>query len=587
MNTPLTSKPLMLVTIRVVTALLVVHATARAQESARVALPVRIDLRGSNFRGTDMRKANLADADVRDSLFLAADVTGVSFWRTRLDDADLRGVKGMTPQQLSSARWAPDHPPKLSSALHAFRRFWDKKHMSGQSLSRANWWGADLSGFDFTGADVHGAIFLAANLRGAVLQRADLTRACLAGADLTGADLRGAKGLTAVQLVSAKWDTAKPPIVGDALRVTLKNWERKRLPGTNLPNADLWLQDLRRANFTGANLRGTALIGADLRGASLRDADLTDTIWTGADISRADFRGSRVSLARLFSARWDPDHPPVLDSAADVRRRQFEKRRIPGQDISGANLWSADLSGGNFVGAALRRVVLIDANLRGAVFREADLTDAIFTGADISGADFRSAKGFGTAQLLSARWDAKAPPVLAPDLALFSKLWPAKNLIGRRAAGTRLWDVELEKGRFRGADLSGVDFVRSRLRGADLRDSDLRGATFPGTDISGVDFRGARHLTHKMVLSAIWDPATPPVFDTEFHAFRRFLEKKRFEFDLVGAFLQGPDPEGVIGPVRSGDEVARFSPARPPRLGMRWLKALIQERRFAQMRITR
>ena len=155
MTAPLMSKPITLVTIRVVTALLVVHATTRAQESAQESQPVHMDLRGSNFRGTDMRDANLADADARDSFFLDADVTGVCFWRTRLDEADLRGAKGLTAQQLSSACWAPDHPPKLSSALNAFRQFWDKKRMAGQSLSQANWWGADLSGFNFTAADLH------------------------------------------------------------------------------------------------------------------------------------------------------------------------------------------------------------------------------------------------------------------------------------------------------------------------------------------------------------------------------------------------------------------------------------------------
>lgn len=558
----------------------------RAQDSSGNA--VRLDIRGANFTGTNMRGANLAGADVSGAVFRRANVSEVSFWRTRIDNADFRGVQGLTPQQLSAAVWDPKQPPRLDTDLNSFRGFWDKKRMAAKFLGNANWWGKDLSEFDFVGADLRGTILIGANLRGATLQRANLHGVFFQGADISGADLRGAKGLTPGQLVSATWDTRKPPAVDSALRAVLKRWKSKQLVGEQLAGAHLWLEDLSGANLTGADLRRAVMIGANLKGAILRDAKLESVVWTGADLTGADLRGATgMHASMLYSARWDAKNPPILGTKLNAKREFFDKGRLARESLIGANLWGADLAGADLVGATMRDVVLIDANLRGAFLGEADLTGAILTRADISGADLRSAKGFGVAQLLSARWDEKRPPRLRVDLALFVKLWAARDLSRRSIRDASLWGGSLVDMKFRGADLFGVAFVGTQLRGANLSYTKLRGASFLGADISGVDFRGARYLTGKMILSASWDPKSPPVFDQRFNVLRTFAQHKRFEFDLEGACLQGDDPAGVMGPVRSDDLVASFSPSRPPRLGLIRLIQLIREGKFKRLRITR
>jgi uncharacterized protein YjbI with pentapeptide repeats len=568
-----------------VTATLVLVPVANAQDGPRSAL--RLDIRGANFREADMSRANLADADVRGALFLRADVSGATFWRARIDGADFRGVRGMTPQQVSSASWNADSPPRLDTALHAFRRFWDKKHLAGKSLRGANWWGKDLSGFDFTGADLGGAVMIAANLRGAALQRANLSGVILQGADLSGADLRSAKGFTAGQLVAAKWDPRRPPLVSSDLHALLKFRAKRRFVGLSISGALLWLTDLTGANLTGADLSKTVLIGASLRDAVLRDANLASAVLTGADLTGADLRGAKgLRASMLYSARWDRKRPPVLDAELLGKRKFFERGHLAGESFDGANLWGANLAGFDFTGSLLRNVVLVDSNLRKASLRDADLTGAILTGADITGADLRSAKGFGVAQLLSARWDAKQPPILGLELAMFAKLWNKRDLSRRNLHGASLWDVDLMGANLRRADLSDVAFVRAQLRGANLTYTDLRGATFLGTDISGTDFRGAKGLTGKMILSAVWDPKTPPIFGPRFHVLRTFAQSKRFEFDLQRACLQGEDPPGVRGLARRDDRLASFSLSRPPRLGMARLIRLIRKRDFAQLTIS-
>lgn len=544
-----------------------------------------IGLRGANFRNIDMRGVNLAGADVRNAVFQDAKLAGACLWQARIDGADFRGATGLTPQQIASATWHADRPPKLGTDLYSFRRFLKKKALAGMALPGTNWWLGKLDRFDLTGTDLRGSTFIAASLRGASLQRANLAGCCFAGADLSGADLRGAAGFSTAHLLSARWDVANPPKVDDALRVSLKAIEKLRLPGLQLQGSDFWNRDLAGTNFVGANLSGSTFFRSNLRGAIFRDADLTGTYWAGADVTGADLRGSKVPFARLIGARWDAAKPPVVDRAMLPKLRRFMARKMPNDTLRGMNLWGVDLSRGNFNGADLRGSLLIDANLREATLRDAELADVDLTGADLSGADLRGAKGITIGQLLSARWDAVRPPQVSPRFALFKELWPAKQIVRRAMSGAILFDRDLKAARFRGSALANVAFVFGSLRGADLRDADLRGAVFHRTDISGADFRGAEGITRRLIVSARWNPDDPPVFNTGLHAIREFTVAKRFEFSLRGISLQGPEPAGLRGPLHDEDEVASFRPATPPRLGMRRLRQLIRERKFGRLRI--
>lgn len=85
------------------------------------------------------------------------------------------------------------------------------------------------------------------------------------------------------------------------------------LKRANLSGVDLCGQTLFRANLIGASLIGTNLtrvplseaylIGVDLRSATLHGASVKETDFSGADISRAYFRG----------ARFGPDGPDPMD----------------------------------------------------------------------------------------------------------------------------------------------------------------------------------------------------------------------------------------------------------------------------------
>lgn len=567
----------------------VAQTTARSVEpKAAAGVAQQFDLRGSNFRGVRLRKVNFAGRDLTGCYMQDADLRDASFWRARLDGVDLRGALGFRAQQLAAAVWSTDNPPRLDAGLNRFRRFWERRRADGSNLAGVNLWGAELSGFNFADADLRGAVFIDAKLRSAVFPRARLKGAIFAGADLTGVDLRGALGLTAGQLVSARWNPKDPPRVGDGLNLILKFFERKKLVGRDLRGARLFGRDLSGADFTNCKLVGAGFLGARLVGAVFREADLTDAVLTGADISGADFRGVRgLTAAGLLSAHWDRESPPALDSQLNLARRMFERRSLSGLDLRGANFWGVDLSGGSFEGSPLADTVFMGANLSGATLVEADLSGAILAGADLSGADLRNAKGLTAGQLLSARWSESKPPKLSRELELFRKMWSKRDLQGYALHGACLWDLGLQGARLHNGDLSDVLFLRTDLRGATFANTRLGGTQFLGADISGVDFRGARNLELKSILSAVWDPAKPPTMDARLNFARHLSEHRRFEFDMDGAALHLVDPKGVMGPPRPSDRFARFGLGTPPHLGLPRLLELLRKRDYQQMRIDR
>ena len=410
-----------------------------------VASPARFDLRGVSFQGVDLTGANLAGRDLSSTVFLSACLEGANLWRVRLDDADLRQVRGLTERQLCGAVWSPDRRPRVDRDLQAFVRFWEQRRLpdrftTAAGLDGANLWGADLHEFDFTGARLRGVVLIHADLRGAALQRADVTGAIFAGADLTGADLRSAIGFTAAQLVTARWDARKPPALDRELNVVRRRWEARKLPREALSRARLWRAQLQGFDFTGADLSGAALLGADLTGAVLRESTLSGAVFTGADLSGTDLRGTRgFGPRQLASARWQPRRPPILDADLNLLRSFLDSKRLPGRDLSGFNLWGRDLASANLEGAKLRGAVLIDADLSRANLVQADLDGADLTRANLSGADLRSVSGLTVGQLLSAHWGADDPPRLPNELHVIQELWDRAD----PADAQRRWRVRV------------------------------------------------------------------------------------------------------------------------------------------------
>jgi uncharacterized protein YjbI with pentapeptide repeats len=232
------------------------------------------------------------------------------------------------------------------------------------STKPANWNGSDEQVSTVKGARLNDSNFRYAQAYRVFLANAHLLRAKFQGAFLSQADLRSAD-LGQSDLRYATLDQAQ---------MNHANLDRAVLDGANLSRSDL-----RAANLSYASLAGATLVDARVDGATLYGAKLMSATLIRTNFEKADLRESHLNGANL-------EHV----------------------DMQGAYLWSAKLPGAYLNNAQLGTAIFVDADLRGADLRWAQLSGTVLTGADLTGAlldgaDFRTAVGFGTNQICSAK----------------------------------------------------------------------------------------------------------------------------------------------------------------------------------------
>ncbi|MGC1686845.1 MAG: pentapeptide repeat-containing protein [Candidatus Acidiferrales bacterium] len=189
----------------------------------------KADLQGAYFSESDFRGANLREANLRSVIFdrvqfFRANLQGSDLEKANLTRADLRetdlsyarmGNAILVDSRLGGANlFGAD----LRSASLAHANI-EKADLRDANLSNANLkladlqdaylWSAQLPGAELQDADLSHAILIEANLqnsdlRGANLRGAVLRGTDLSGADIAGADFHGASGLTATQICSSK-----------------------------------------------------------------------------------------------------------------------------------------------------------------------------------------------------------------------------------------------------------------------------------------------------------------------------------------------------------------------------------------------
>lgn len=134
-----------------------------------------------DLQGTDLRNANMAEANLNGAWFNGANLEGVNLVQTQLEGAEFWGVNLKKAGLVSS-------------------------NLEGAILERANLEGADLSGANLFGVGFRKANLQGVDMRGVRLYKTNFEGAYLNGADLEGTDLRGAVSLTREQLADVSVD---------------------------------------------------------------------------------------------------------------------------------------------------------------------------------------------------------------------------------------------------------------------------------------------------------------------------------------------------------------------------------------------
>lgn len=248
----------------------------------RQAMLARADLEGASLEGASVVQANFGEAILRGARFGdGADLSGVTFFKTDLRGAVLRGAK----------------------------------------LSAAQIFELDLEGADLCGAALDGALFMetkapAADFSGAMLKDAMFVKAVVAGAKFVGADLT---------------DATFVETVGDgAVFVTAVLRGARMVLKSSFADADF-----KGARLLRTCLRTTVLRGADFSGAEIPEVDFSECDMTGAKLYRAKGDGCLFVRANLEGADL---------RSATLKSSVLQKARLASADLRGANLFRSDMA---------------------------------------------------------------------------------------------------------------------------------------------------------------------------------------------------------------------------------------------------
>ena len=136
--------------------------------------------------GTNLQKAHLVKADLRNAQLQDADLEGAYLQNTDLQDADLRGAN----LQNTDLRDTVLKGANLKGAYLGGSQL-KNKYLRGFNLQGTKLQRADLRRANLQEANLEGACLEKTNLQGADLQSADLRNAYLRDANLRGADVNG------------------------------------------------------------------------------------------------------------------------------------------------------------------------------------------------------------------------------------------------------------------------------------------------------------------------------------------------------------------------------------------------------------
>jgi uncharacterized protein YjbI with pentapeptide repeats len=213
----------------------------------------KADLTNANLQGASFFKAKLQQASLAKAQLQRASLVEAQLQDATLDHADLQGAR-LVAAQLQGARLVEAQLQRASLNL---------AQLQGASLLRARLQGATLFGAGLQGAALDQADLQGTELVFAQLQGASLAKAQLQGATLFRAGLEGA-ALVEAQLEGAALVEAQ--LEGAAL-------DQARLQGASLDQADL-----QGASLFRAQLQGAWLVEAQLEGASLDQAQLQGAV---------------------------------------------------------------------------------------------------------------------------------------------------------------------------------------------------------------------------------------------------------------------------------------------------------------------
>lgn len=301
------------------------------------------DLRGTKFEGANLGlatlvsakvddKTNFKDAVMRSTNFSGLDLTNnrnfsdppdftrETTLRTRFTRAKIEAsVIGKDWSYLDLGNATMLNLPKDLRKLNA-----EKALLSGVKLGVNNEAEEpfNLEEANFYLCDMTGAQLQRANLTSAVLDAVHLANSNLTRADLTGAQVSGA---------NLGRSGSQPAANLSEATILRTNFSTTYLHGVRFDRATIGYE----ANFHLATLDDASFIEADLAGQSLKDCSAQRSIFTRANLTNCDLRGTRFKAL--------PEQPAEEETNEADDRANFDQACLLGADLTNATLKNANL----------------------------------------------------------------------------------------------------------------------------------------------------------------------------------------------------------------------------------------------------
>jgi uncharacterized protein YjbI with pentapeptide repeats len=402
------------------------------------------------------------------------------------------------------------------------------------------------------------------------LPNADLSHANLARANMAGINLEGEMtnlfqaDLSSADLTSAMMASAN---LSNANLTKAKLWDA-RLPDAILDDANLWWADLtsallNQASLVRAHLNHAILVKAELINADLSRADLSYATFVkaatdGMNISGATCTGTVLDDQDLTAVKMDTEttFSEASMQRVDLHQVHLDRCRMPGADLTNANMASVLLHGANLSNATLDSANLAGAQM-GSIAMCFSVTDpqelVRFKNAlnnfdtvsvknifKTNGVTFSEPITITTSPYAEDRvWTVKSGDTLpykvraeslggTEALTVYNPSTPANladafmkdvvlttaNLYAVTAPGTQIYgqarldnailenadlvganlgSIDLTKANLRGAQLDGAILTNAKLQGASLEPSDIgKPASLVGANLQETDFSDAK-----------------------------------------------------------------------------------------------
>ena len=369
------------------------------------------DFTGRNFDGLNLENAIFDRADLSNTSFNDAKLSGARLVLSNLAGTDLSGIDFSNSNLAGTDLSKNDltntvlRGTNLSNSNLSGQDLSDNDLtdtiLRGVNLSNANLGNLDFSGRDLTGANLSGQDLSDKDLTDTLLSGADLTNVILPDVDLSGKDFAHAKF---IEVDLSGKDLSESDFSHSELDNT--NLENSNLTSslfididfTKIKNKSLVGSYLSFTSFAYSNLSKVNLTGAVLESdnfshATLNDQDFTVVsnarieggIFLDADLLNSNFEGVNLFVDRTYTI-YDKDIPEFIKNISDPPNRFIIGKQIVDNEQQLIFTFFT-----NFNGANLQNVNFSNADLRLSTFIDADLTNANLSGADLRRVDFTGA----------------------------------------------------------------------------------------------------------------------------------------------------------------------------------------------------